>query len=324
MNDEANPALPRPGASNIVLIGMTRKRRAIGQVRRYRSPQLHVVCMMSLFAFMLDGCGSGGTNSNANGGSHSNADIIVAGNPPNSNSESPSGTVRITSPDGVVLVGTYLEAPKPNSPAVLLLHQWQSDRHSYDEFANRMQSRGFNVLSIDGRGFGESVKTTDGKSVAAERTDAAVHGMLGDVGAALDFLTEQRNVDTSKIGIVGASYGSSLAVIYAAENPKVAATVVISPGLNYFGNMQTEPAIRKYGDRPMFLVAAEDDRESADAVNKLMGAGNNVRYGGKIFPSGGHGTALFKYRDTFDGPPVLAETLEWFLTDRLAKSYGNE
>ncbi len=224
--------------------------------------------------------------------------------------------VTLTSPDGARIVGSLYETFYPNSPGVLLLHQWQSDRHSYDEFAKQLQARRINVLSIDGRGFGESVETADGKTVEPSRTDEAVKGMLGDVGAAFDFLAKQKNVDPAKIGIIGASYGSSLALIYAADNPKVAAVALLSPGLNYFGNMPTEPAIKKYGDRPLFMVAAEDDKESAEAVEKLGGAGNNVRYGAKIFPSGGHGTALFKYKDSFNGPPVLAETLEWFFTDR--------
>ncbi|HMJ08095.1 MAG TPA: alpha/beta fold hydrolase, partial [Pyrinomonadaceae bacterium] len=192
--------------------------------------------------------------------------------------------VTIDSPDGVKLIGSFFAAETPKSPALLLLHQWQSDRHSYDDFAKRMQARGFAVLSIDGRGFGESVKTSDGRDITAERTDAAVKAMLTDVGAAFDFLAKQQNVDPAKIGIVGASYGSSLALIYAADEPKVAAAALLSPGLNYFGNMPTEPAIKKYGDRPLYMIAADDDKDSADAVKKLAAAGNNSRYGEKIYP----------------------------------------
>ena len=189
--------------------------------------------------------------------------------------------VTINSPDGVKLVGTIFRSEKPNSPAVLLLHQWQSDRHSYDDFAKRMQGKGFAILSIDGRGFGESTRAADGMKVPPERTDTAVKAMLGDVGAAFEFLSKQANVDPSRVGIVGASYGSSLAILYAADNPKVKAVALLSPGLNYFGNMQTEPAVKKYGDRPLLLVAANDDKESADSVNKLKAAGQDDKLRGK-------------------------------------------
>jgi len=221
-------------------------------------------------------------------------------------------TVTIDSPDGVKLVGSFFASEKPNSPALLLLHQWQSDRHSYDDFATRMQAKGFAVLSIDGRGFGESTKKADGSAVTAGRNDADVKGMLGDVGAAFEFLSKQKNVDPSRVGIVGASYGSSLALIYAADNPKVAAVALLSPGLNYFGGMATEPAIEKYGDRPLYIIAARDDKESADAADKLLAAGNNAKYGAKVHEKGGHGTALFKVG--------LADDLEAFFADRFGVS----
>src|SRR5438874_960378 len=88
-------------------------------------------------------------------------------------------TVAIASPDGLKLAGSLFSATKANSPALLLLHQWESDRHSYDEFAKRMQAAGFAVLSIDGRGFGDSTSKTDGTTVAAGRTDSDVKAMLG-------------------------------------------------------------------------------------------------------------------------------------------------
>jgi len=224
-------------------------------------------------------------------------------------SDKPYKTVEVDSIDGTPLVGSFYAAGRPDSPAILLLHQWDSDRHSYDEFAARMQPRGFAVLAIDGRGFGESNRRANGALLAAGRTDADVKRMLGDVDAAFSYLTKQQNVDPKRVGIVGASYGSSLAVIYAADHPEVAAVALLSPGLNYFGNMQTEPAVKRFGDRPLFMTAAEDDKESADAVRSLGAADlSAVR---KVYSSGGHGTALFQVG--------LADELERFLTASLQK-----
>jgi dipeptidyl aminopeptidase/acylaminoacyl peptidase len=204
-------------------------------------------------------------------------------------------TVKITSSDGVVLVGTFLESAKPDSPGLLLLHQWQSDRHSYDDFAKRMQTKGFNVLSIDGRGFGESTKKSDGTSVAPERSDEAVKAMLGDVDAAVGFLKKEKNVDPKRIGIVGASYGSSLALIYAADHyNEVSAVAMLSPGVNYFGNMPIALAVEKYTEGNLFLLAAEDDKDSADTVRYANPKTSDFRHPEKIYPSGGHGTALLR------------------------------
>lgn len=259
-------------------------------------------------------CGGAGTNVGNNSSTGNNA----AASPTVAQSDQ-AQTVTIDSPDGVKLVGSLFEASKPNSPALLLLHQWQSDRHSYDDFAKRMQTKGFNILSIDGRGFGESTKRADGSAVTAGRTDADVKAMLGDVRAAFEYLSKQPNVNPRLIGIVGASYGSSLALIFAADEPTVKAVALLSPGLNYFGNMPTRPAIEKYGDRDLFIVASKGDTESAEAVDGLTIG--NTKHGFMVLPVGGsHGTEMFKYRDKTDGPPVVEDGLESFFMTRFGLS----
>ena len=269
--------------------------------------------LTAIFCFfvLLAACGGTATNINKNAPANNAA---ISATPAAADAVQ---TVTIDSPDGVKLVGSLYEASKPNSPALLLLHQWESDRHSFDEFATRMQAQGFAVLSIDGRGFGESTKKADGSSVTAGRTDADVKGMLGDVGAAFEFLSKQKNVEPSHVGIVGSSYGSSLAIIYAADDPKVAAVALLSPGLNYFGNMETRPAVEKYGNRDLFIVASKGDTDSAEAAESFEKIGN-PRYGFFILPVGSsHGTEMFKYRDKTDGPPQVEDALESFLTTRL-------
>lgn len=219
--------------------------------------------------------------------------------------------VVIESADKTPLAGTFYQAVKSNSPAILMLHQWQSDRHSYDDLAKRMQAKGFGVLTIDGRGFGESVKTADGKTIAPSKSDDSVAAMKADVGAAIEFLLKQDNVDPGRLALIGASYGSSLAMLYAADSPKIKSVALLSPGLNYFGNMPTEPAVRKYGNRSLLLVAAEDDKESADTVRKLKEAGASDTHEVKIYPKGGHGTGLFAAK------VGLEDLLEDFFTRNL-------
>ena len=234
----------------------------------------------------------------------------------NSNSANQTNTgipapqnIKFTSEENVEIVGTFYESPKADSPAVLLLHQFGDSRKSYDEFAKDLQKKNFGVLAVDGRGFGDSVKTTDGKTVAAERTAEGVKGMEADVANAFDFLAKQKNVDANRMGIVGASYGSSLAIIYAAKNPNVKAVALLSPGINYFDNLPTEPAVKNFGNRPLLMVAAEDDKDSADAVRKLKSENPNDKYETKIYDKGGHGTSLFAVG--------LQDLLEQFLKKNL-------
>jgi len=265
--------------------------------------------LLFALSLALSACGGTTVNNSANN-ANSNS------NSTSSNSTVTATKVTIDSPDGVKLIGTYLPPAKSNSPALLLLHQWQSDRHSYDEFAKRMQDKGFAVLSIDGRGFGESTRKADGSTVAAGRTDADVKAMLGDVDAGFNFLAKLPGiVDSSKIGLVGASYGSSLAIIYAADHPEVAAVALLSPGMNYFGNMPTRPAVEKYGDRDLLMLAADGDAESAKATEGLTTG--NSRHNSIVFEkSSAHGTELFKHQNAPGGAFVAEDALEGFLMAR--------
>ncbi len=105
-------------------------------------------------------------------------------------------------------------------------------------------------------------------------------------------MSEQKNVDKTRVGIVGASYGSSLALIYAADNPEIKSVALLSPGTNYFGVLPTTPAIEKYGARPVLIVAAEDDAESATASRQLDKLAAGDKHQLQIYKKGGHGTGI--------------------------------
>ncbi|MEP6925143.1 MAG: dienelactone hydrolase family protein [Pyrinomonadaceae bacterium] len=201
--------------------------------------------------------------------------------------------VEFQSADGLKIVGTYYGVAKADSPAVLMLHQWGSTKASYEVLAKQFQASGIAALAIDGRGFGESVKRADGSPLAPSRTDLVVAGMKADVTAAIKFLKQQPSVDANRIGITGASYGSSLAIIDAADDATIKAVALLSPGTNYFGNLPTEPAVTKYGTRPLLIVAADDDAESAVASGKLNNLAKGEKHQLQIYPKGGHGTGLF-------------------------------
>lgn len=243
------------------------------------------------------GCGGAANDPKGNRGTNANitpsSPTTPSGAETRKQAASAVETVTFDSAGGARIAGSFYPSVKTNSPAILMLHQWESDRHSFDDLAKQLQARGFSVLTIDGRGFGESVKTADGKPVEPSRSNDAVEGMKADVKAAFEFLSKQPSVNPARTGIIGASYGSSLAVIHAADDHNVKAIALLSPGLNYFGNMPTEPAVRKYGNRPMLLVAAEDDKESASSVKKLKEAGASDTHEVKIYKQGGHGTSLF-------------------------------
>ncbi|MCB2205356.1 alpha/beta fold hydrolase [bacterium] len=191
--------------------------------------------------------------------------------------------VQFTTSDGIVIHGS-LYAAGQKSPTVLCLHQWRSDRSSFNALAAQLQRAGFTVLSIDMRGYGGSTKTSSGKSVRPDRKAEK------DVAAAMDFLRTQPSVDAARIGIIGASYGSSNAVIYAAGDRNVRALVLLSPGLNYFNVLPTRDAVGRLGGRPLFAVASSEDLRSVETVDAYKEIVPGIAT--KIYEDAGHGTDI--------------------------------
>ena len=104
------------------------------------------------------------------------------------------------------LVGTLFDAPEDGftqKPAALLIHGWQSAQDRMFDMAEMLsQKSGITCLTIDLKGHGKS----EGKIGEHSRRD-----FLDDVIAAYDFLVAQPNVDPSKIGVLGSSFGGYLA-----------------------------------------------------------------------------------------------------------------
>ncbi|NOY06550.1 MAG: alpha/beta fold hydrolase [Chlorobi bacterium] len=197
-----------------------------------------------------------------------------------------SERVSFTTADGVVIVGTLYRAEGTKNPAIVCLHQWRSDRSSYDDVAESLRREGFTVLAIDQRGYGESIQTADGQPVRPDRR------IQEDVRAAVGFVRAQKGVMKNNIGLLGASYGASNAIIYAADHPEIRAVVLLSPGLNYFNILPTLDAVRKYGKRPLLAVASSEDVRSVEAVREYAKV-KTENYESKIYENAGHGTSMF-------------------------------
>jgi dienelactone hydrolase len=193
--------------------------------------------------------------------------------------------VRFTTSDGIVIAGTLYPAGE-RAPAVLCLHQWRSDRSSFAALAGRLQAAGMTVLAIDMRGYGGSKKTEAGKRIRPDRKAQK------DIEAALQFMRSQSSVDASRIGIVGASYGSSNAIIYAAADTEIRAVVLLSPGLNYFNELPTEESVRAYAGRPLLAVASSEDLRSVETVEAYRALAPAMQ--SEIYRDAGHGTDILE------------------------------
>src|SRR5438093_12383632 len=88
--------------------------------------------------------------------------------------------------DETILKGTYFAAAKPG-PGVLLFHQSNRTRKSWDDVARQLAAAGINVLTVD----------TDPNKTRKQRWP-------GELDAAFEYLVSQSGVKRDVVGIGGA------------------------------------------------------------------------------------------------------------------------
>jgi pimeloyl-ACP methyl ester carboxylesterase len=202
--------------------------------------------------------------------------------------------VMIRTEDGVMLSGTWYEPSTRPAPAVVMIHMLQRSRRDWDAAAAQLAAAGIGALTIDLRGHGESVGAA-GQDLAA---------MVQDVKAARRFLSTRSDVQ-GRIGLAGASLGANLAVLAAADDQAVASLALLSPSLDYRG-LRIEAAMKKYGARPVLMVASDEDAYAARSARDLQKAGGGKREA-LMLSQAGHGTMML-----VRNPELTASLVDWF------------
>jgi len=239
--------------------------------------------------------------------------------------QSQARIVDIKSADGTVLKGTYFAAAKPG-PGVLLFHQVNRTRKSWDDLARQLSAAGINVLTVDGRGHGE----TGG-------SEGKVKSWALDQDAALQFLVSQPGVNRDIIGLGGAGV---LGVINATQTAHRHSAQIKCLVLLSGEALRTElEFLHQATQLPgLYIVSDEDEYPPIGEAMQLLYANaaspakKLVHYPaaeeapwiwyevfdiGKVPAKGGHGTDLFKPR-----PELSGIILRWFVTT-LLKSPGH-
>jgi pimeloyl-ACP methyl ester carboxylesterase len=212
--------------------------------------------------------------------------------------------------DGFTLQGTFHSAPK-GGPGILLLHQCNADRKSYDQLALMLNNAGYNVLSFDFRGFGGSRggPYTDFGSAR----EAIVEKMPGDVDAALDFLASQNTVIARAIGVVGGSCGVNQAIQASRRHPDVRTLVLLSGGTNADG----EAHIKASRQLPIFGVASEEDGGAPASIRKIVGLSAHADSRVEMLKNAGHAAEMLARQEDLGADIVI-----WFRANLPVAGYG--
>ena len=225
--------------------------------------------------------------------------------------------VDLKTPGGTILKGTYFAAAKPG-PGVLLFHQSNRTRKSWDDVAHQLAAAGINVLTVD----------TDPNKTRKRRWP-------GELDATLEFLVSQPGVNRDVVGIGGAGViGVEDSVETARLHPAAVKSLVLLSG-----ETESLDFLRQASQLPELFVVADDDEYPpiVEAMELLYVTASSpsrkfVHYSasheapwlwyepfdiGKVPAKGGHGTDMFKVH-----PELPGIIVDWFVTT-LIKTPGH-
>lgn len=190
--------------------------------------------------------------------------------------------VEFRTSDGFLLEGRIFGT---GARGVVLAHMRPSDQTSWFGFAEELGADGYQVLTFNFRGYGES---------QGERDIGVIDR---DVRAALEFLVEH---GASGVVVVGASMGgtAALAASVAVEDPSIpVAEVKGVVALSAPARIDGLNALRAAGaiSAPKLYVAADGDGEAVADAEELFRSSAEPKTL-KIVPGDAHGTDLLRGR----------------------------
>lgn len=197
--------------------------------------------------------------------------------------------IELKASDGTALKATYRSPGRPG-PAMLLIHQCNMDRSSWDELATALVDTGVHVLTMDLRGFGES----EGEGLqGAGGFQTFMQTSTTDVDMAYEYLIEQSGVDVSRVAVGGASCGAMLTADLASRQAGIKTLMLLSgpPSEGAIAHIAATPSLA------VFAAAARGDAVVAGIADLLQGAvdgSKHPRSTAKIYDGTEHGLPMFE------------------------------
>lgn len=195
--------------------------------------------------------------------------------------------------DGIQIVGDYwtpIDMSRP-APVVILLHMYGSDRKAWLPLVGALEQAGFAILAIDLRGHGDS-KLPEDKNLAQQvkdRDPELFRSMYKDVLGAYEWLRARPEVDLSRLAMVGASVGCSVALDYAGRDKSVDALALMTPGKDYLG-LDSIKHIKTCAGRSILMLTSQEEKDKGTSDLADSAPGAQV----KVYPEADvHGTQMF-------------------------------
>lgn len=209
-------------------------------------------------------------------------------------SSAPAATTSLKSEEvsynshGWTIHGTIYPNDDPTK-AIILVPMLGHTRESYPmSFIERLHNEipGSIILVIDPRGHGESTNLGTSEDFAMED----FRDMGVDVANARPFF--DNNYPTVKQHyVVGASIGSTAAILATRQNNQIDKVAMLSPGMEY-QDVSIERAVEDYL-QPLFLAASSGDSYSVSSISEIESLSSS-HVTKKIYDGSSHGTDMFE------------------------------
>jgi dienelactone hydrolase len=224
----------------------------------------------------------------------------------------PGRPASLAAPDGTKLAATYYPG-KRLAPGILLLHQCNRDRSVWNALAADLAGKGFHVLTVDYRGYGQSAGARHSELPTAERVRLSRDTWPGDIDVAFAYLRAQPGVRVDAIGAAGASCGVNNSIQLSRRHPEVKSLVLLSGNTDRSGRQH----LRSAKTLPLFLAAADDDGDVVSVMAWIDASSGNAANRFTQYTAGGHGTDMFKAH-----PELPGEIVAWFELTLMGKDSG--
>ncbi|HKD18746.1 MAG TPA: alpha/beta fold hydrolase [Thermoanaerobaculia bacterium] len=227
--------------------------------------------------------------------------LAIAGTATDARASVTGTPVALKAADGTKLAATYYAGDKPG-PGILLLHQCNRDRSSWNGLAESLAQEGFHVLTMDYRGFGESGGKRFTELTPDEATKTMNDAFPADVDVAYDYLRAQPGVQ-GVMGAGGASCGVNQSIQLSRRHPEVKSLVLLSGNTDRAGRQ----SLHGKSSPVLMIAAADDDDGIVNVMSWIEASSGNPVNRFVEYKTGGHGTVMFQPH-----PELPGEIVAWY------------
>jgi len=153
---------------------------------------------------------------------------------------------RLLVPDGL--------SDDAKAPGIVLVHGANHDEDTYYDLSKALVKKGFMTLMFDWRGKNRDVNETRGHYGVNMRPEDQKNFPL-DTKAAINFLASQKQVDSSRLGLLSATAGTNYAIEGAIGDNRIKAMVMLT---QYVPTEKVKSFLAS-SDTPVFFIASTED-----------------------------------------------------------------